>query len=162
MWTIFVPVAIAKASQARCCVLPIPEEPQENSPGFALICATSSRTLPAVTVGATASTLGTTTMSAIGAMSRIGSKPSFIMCGAIAWAELVATRSVWPSGAARAVTSAAIVFPAPGRFSTTNTWPKAAWNLSASMRAMMSVPPPGEAPTMIFTGLDGHAVGDAC
>src|SRR5213592_3662151 len=39
-WKIFVPVARAKASQARCWVLPMPEEPQENPPGFDLISAT--------------------------------------------------------------------------------------------------------------------------
>ena len=49
-----------------------------------------------------------------------------------------------------------MVFDAPGRFSTTNGWPKTAWYLSASMRAMMSVPPPGEAPTMMRTGLVGQ------
>jgi hypothetical protein len=49
-----------------------------------------------------------------------------------------------------------MVFAAPGRFSTTNGWPNAAVNLSASMRAMMSVPPPGEAPTRMRTGLEGQ------
>src|SRR5262245_23367837 len=53
--------------------------------------------------------------------------------------------------------SVAIVFDAPGRFSTMNGWPKTAWYFSASMRAMMSVPPPGDAPTMMRTGLDGQA-----
>ena len=49
--------------------------------------------------------------------------------------------------------SAASVLAAPGLFSTTKDcfidWP----NLSASMRARMSVPPPAVAPTKIFTGL---------
>ena len=87
-------MAIANASHARCCVLPMPEEPHENAPGCALISATRSRMLLAATVGATATTFGTTTMSAIGARSRMGSKASFIMCGAIACAEFVATSSV--------------------------------------------------------------------
>jgi hypothetical protein len=54
------------------------------------------------------------------------------------------------------VTSAAIVFEAPGRFSTMNGWLKIVWYFSASMRAMMSVPPPGGAPTMMRTGLEGQ------
>jgi hypothetical protein len=45
-------------------------------------------------VGATAITLGTTTSSAIGVRSFTGSKPSFMMCGAIACAVLVPTSSV--------------------------------------------------------------------
>ena len=68
---------------------------------------------------------------------------------------LVATMRVWPSGAALAVKSAASVFDAPGRFSTTNGCLKRSANLSASRREMMSMPPPGEAPAMIFTGLAG-------
>ena len=84
------------------------------------------------------------------------SKPSFMRCGAIACPVLVATSSVWPSAGAFAVASAAIVFDAPGLFSTTNGWPIEPWYLSASMRAMMSVPPPALAPTMIFTGRAGY------
>ena len=49
--TIFVPVARLNASHARCCVLPMPEEPHEKAPGFALITAMSSFTLVAGTVG---------------------------------------------------------------------------------------------------------------
>src|SRR5881397_1420313 len=54
---------------------------------------------------------------------------------------LVATMRVWPSGAALAVKSAASVFDAPGRFSTTNGCLKRSANLSASRREMMSMPP---------------------
>jgi hypothetical protein len=53
--------------------------------------------------------------------------------------------------------SAAIVFDAPGLFSTTKGCFIASWNLSASMRAMMSVPPPAFAPTRILTGRAGYA-----
>ena len=77
-------------------------------------------------------------------------------CGAIACAVLVATSSVVPSAGALAVMSAAIVLEAPGRFSTTNGCSNVSASFSASMRAMMSVPPPGDAPTMMRTGLVGQ------
>ena len=48
-----------------------------------------------------------------------------------------------------------MVLAAPGRFSTMKGWPKTPWNFSASILAMMSVPPPAEAPTMMRTGLAG-------
>ena len=41
------------------------------------------------------------------------------------------------------------MFDAPGRFSTMNGCFSDSANLSASMRAMMSVPPPAFAPTMM-------------
>src|SRR5882757_8529002 len=45
---------------------------------------------------------------------------------------------------------------APGLFSTTNCWPRLFFMWSPKMRAVMSVPPPGEYGTMIFTGFDGY------
>ena len=74
----------------------------------------------------------------------------------MAWPVLVATSKVWPSGAALAVISAAMVLDAPGLFSTTHVPLMPSANFSASMRAMMSVPPPGPAPTMSFTALVGY------
>ena len=73
----------------------------------------------------------------------------------IAWPVLVATSSVCPSGAALAVRSAAMVLEAPGRFSTTKLPLRPSAIFSASNRAMMSVPPPAFAPTMMRTGLEG-------
>ena len=52
--------------------------------------------------------------------------------------------------------SAAIVFDAPGLLSTTNGCFSESASSLPSMRATMSVPPPGDAPTIIFTGLDGQ------
>ena len=79
------------------------------------------------------------------------------MWGAIDWAVLVASSRVWPSAGALAVISAAMVLEAPGRFSITKLCLRLSLNRSASIRAMTSVPPPAEAPTMIRTGLDGQA-----
>jgi hypothetical protein len=47
------------------------------------------------------------------------------------------------------------VFDAPGRFSTTNGCLSDSANFSASMRAMMSVPPPAFAPTRILAARVG-------
>src|SRR5688500_16159410 len=50
---------------------------------------------------------------------------------------------------------------APGRFSTTNCWPRYSESFGASSRAMMSVPPPGVKPTSMRTGLVGYACAEA-
>ena len=44
---------------------------------------------------------------------------------------------------------------APVRLSTTTCWPRNSESLGATMRAVMSVPPPGEKGEMKRTGLDG-------
>src|SRR5690349_9834272 len=57
--------------------------------------------------------------------------------------------------------SAATVLPAPGRFSTTNCWPRAAVHFAASIRASVSGLPPGASPTRTRTGFCGQAWGIA-
>ena len=129
-----------------------------NGEARAFIIATKSFASFAPTCWLTTSTFGTVTTSAIGVRSLIGSKLSLMRCGAIACPVLVATSSVWPSCVALAVTSAAMVLDAPGRFSTTKGCLNASLNFSASMRATISVPPPADAPTITFTGLVGYCV----
>ena len=51
--------------------------------------------------------------------------------------------------------SVAMLVVAPGRFSTTNGWPRYSESFGASKRAMMSVPPPGGKPTSMRTGREG-------
>ena len=80
----------------------------------------------------------------------------FLRCGAAESGLLVARRSVYPSGAARAVCSAAIAPSAPGRFSTTIGWPSAVPSGCATMRATMSVEEPAPNGTMKRTGRDGY------
>src|SRR4051794_34739922 len=63
-------------------------------------------------------------------------------------------RSVLPSGAARAAASAAVLAPAPGRVSPTPRRPRARPGSLAGEGAMVSVVPPGGAPTRIRTGTD--------
>ena len=55
-----------------------------------------------------------------------------------------------PSGALRATASAAMLPPAPGRFSITTGWPSSGAICSASSRAVMSAAPPGGKGTTIF------------
>ena len=138
-----------------CCVLPTPEEAYLKSPGLAFIAATSSATVLTGTWLPTTSTLGTVTIMPTAVRSLSGSKLSLSRCGAIACPVLVATSRVWPSAGALAVRSAAIVLDAPGRFSTMKLPLRPSAIFSASRRAMMSVPPPALAPTMILTGLVG-------
>ena len=69
--------------------------------------------------------------------------------------------SVWPSGAALATKRAPIRVSAPGLFSTMTGWPK---NFSigvASVRARMSVAPPGDSGTIIRMGLLGNSCATA-
>ena len=46
--------------------------------------------------------------------------------------------------------------PAPGRFSTTTDWPHCWVSPCATMRATMSLPPPGASGTIMRTGLEGY------
>ena len=71
--------------------------------------------------------------------------------------EIVTIRSVWPSGAALAAASAAMLPPAPGRFSILTCCPSDLVNCSAITRARMSVACPGGNPTRMRIGFDGHA-----
>src|SRR5215472_17698205 len=68
-----------------------------------------------------------------------------------------ATRSVDPSGDDFATASAARLPPAPGRFSTITGRPSDVEIGVAIARAMVSVVPPGEAPTRSLIGLLGKS-----
>ncbi len=61
--------------------------------------------------------------------------------------------SVWPSGGAFFTATAAMAPLAPPRLSTTTVVPSALPSGSASMRAAMSVVPPGAVGTTSVTGL---------
>ena len=65
------------------------------------------------------------------------------------------TIMVCPSGVALA-TSSAPRFPlAPGRLSMTTAWPKRSESFGPTLRAMMSMPVPGENGTTTLIGRDG-------
>src|SRR6267142_3157404 len=65
------------------------------------------------------------------------------------------TTKVYPSAGALATASAARVPPAPSRFSTVIAWPQSSLSLAATMRPVMSTPPPGLNPTKRRSGLAG-------
>ena len=67
---------------------------------------------------------------------------------------------VWPSGAARATSCAAIMVLAPGLFSTSTGTPSASASLGATTRAWMSVVPPAAKPTSTRIGCPG--LGKVC
>src|SRR5512138_2492487 len=49
-----------------------------------------------------------------------------------------------------------MVPPAPARFSTTTCWPSCSESVFATMRAVVSVPPPGSKPTTVVIGFVGN------
>src|SRR5262249_14459380 len=69
----------------------------------------------------------------------------------------VMIRSVYPSLSARATASLPRVPPAPGRFSITTGWPSFSCSDCATMRPMMSAPPPGPNGTTMRTGRCGQS-----
>src|SRR5881396_2499128 len=79
------------------------------------------------------------------------------MIGLIA-SVLAAIRIVCPSAEDLAAISMPIIWPAPGRLSTTNCAPSDSESFCASARAMMSVPPPAAEGTMKRTGF-GQMIG---
>ena len=62
---------------------------------------------------------------------------------------------VYPSGVLLAICLAATVPPAPARWSTMTCWPSVSENLSAMIRAMMPVLPPGGKVSTIVIGRIG-------
>src|SRR6266571_3090099 len=69
---------------------------------------------------------------------------------------LLPSSQVVPSGALRATSSAAILPPAPGRFSITTCWSQESASFWPRARARMSLGPPGVKPTTKRTGLSGQ------
>ncbi|MCY1384043.1 hypothetical protein D9M69_722370 [compost metagenome] len=70
--------------------------------------------------------------------------------------EVTTMPSVWPSGADLATKSVPSTVPAPALYSMITGWPQIFCRSTSSMRARMSMPPPGTLGTMILTGLVGH------
>ena len=140
-----------------CWVLPMPLDAYLNPPGLAAMAASRSLMFLCGELLETTSTLGITATRPMACRSFSGSYLSLSRCGATACPVLVASSRVVPSAVARAVNSAAMVLEAPGRFSTTTDCLRLGANLSLSIRARMSVPPPGDAPTMMRIALSGQA-----
>src|SRR5256885_9779370 len=69
---------------------------------------------------------------------------------------LLPRSQVVPSGALRATSSAAILPPAPGRFSITTCWPQESASFWPRARARISLGPPGVKPTTKRTGFSGQ------
>src|SRR5215831_3542389 len=74
------------------------------------------------------------------------------MTAAMIW-PAVMMPSVYPSLSARATASLPSVPPAPGRFSITTGWPSFSCSDCATMRPMMSAPPPGPNGTIMRRGV---------
>jgi hypothetical protein len=102
--------------------------------------------------GFTVSTNWLTATVVTGVRSRRVSSGILYRCGLmVIW--LSASRpSVWPSGAALATRSVAMLPLAPARFSTTTGWPMFSDSFAATRRAAMSGAPPGGMGTRMVIG----------
>jgi hypothetical protein len=78
--------------------------------------------------------------------------------GFVAWPAPIMS-SVLPSGVARATIADPICAFAPGRLSTTIDCPRRSPNLSLTMRANVSLVPPGASGTTSLIGRDGPCAG---
>ena len=77
------------------------------------------------------------------------------MCSFAVMTEPDGKKSVYPSGAALAASAAPMLPPAPPRFSITTVWPHISPSFWPTIRAEMSVAPPGGNGTMSRTGFVG-------
>src|SRR5258708_28110908 len=75
--------------------------------------------------------------------------------------EVVASISVWPSGAEPLTDRTPTMPLAPGLLSTTKGWPVFSSMYLPTRRAVMSPEPPGAKGTMMWTGLVGQSVATA-
>ncbi len=77
MCTIFILAIVRNSSPDRCAVLPLPPEPNDNSPGRAFASAINSRTDLTGSDGCTIRMFGATATMVIGTKSLTGSHDNF-------------------------------------------------------------------------------------
>src|SRR6516165_10489448 len=113
--------------------------------------------------GCTVITVGVLPSSITGAKSLSTSNGRSLRKAGSVTSVLETIRSVCPSGAARATSSAPSTPEAPGRFSTTISWPSAGPSSLLTARASTSSVPPAGNGTMKCSGLAGNgAERDGC
>ncbi len=118
--------------------MPEPAEPKFCFPAFA----TSSATLATPSDGVTTSTSGVVATRASAAKSRFASYDKLGYTAGATPSGVDATSSVWPSFGAFAASAVPRVLPAPGLLSTSTCLPHCVLSFCASVRVMMSSPPP--------------------
>src|SRR6266705_219421 len=153
-----IPAMLFKSSTDICGEVPMPADAKLSWPGRCLAYAISSATDFTGSEGCTTSTFASDAACVIGAKSRSGSYGTFLYMTGLIASVLAAIRIVCPSAWDLAAISIPIIWPAPGRLSTTNCCPSDSESFCASARAMMSVPPPAAEGTMKRTGFAGYAV----
>src|SRR6185503_12347084 len=132
-------------------------------PGRAFACAVSSDTDATGSEGCTTSRLESRVSIVTGAKSRTGSYGSFAYrFGLTEKLALAANNSVYPSGAALAASSAAMLPPAPARLSITICCPNRSVSFCATGRMMRSDAPPGGNGMISRIGLAGYCCATAC
>src|SRR6218665_2314174 len=152
MFTMSTPDCILNASPAMCNDEPSAPMAMLSWPGLALGSAINSRMSLAGTEGWATRIDGEVATQVSAVKSLTGSNGSVGYSVALmAWLVKLIS-SMRPSGAARAMASAARLPPAPGLFSTITARPSAVPMLAANARASVSVEPPAGGPTRMRTG----------
>src|SRR2546425_10605552 len=142
-------------SAARCPSVPDPAEPKFCLRGSALAFATSSATLAPPSDGVPTSPSGVIPTRLSGAKSRLASYDRLGYTAGATPSGVDATNSVYPSFGAFAASAVPSVLPAPGLLSTSTCLPHCVVSRCASVRVMMSNPPPAAYGVMICTGRSG-------
>src|SRR6218665_1840910 len=144
-------------SPARWPTVPLPASPMRSDSGLARDAWTTSASVLSTETALTSSTTGWDAMLVIGAKTCNGSKGIFgESAGVIARLAVWPRPIVWPSATALAGGWRPRLPPAPGGLSIPRVQPACVASLSASKRAIVSVPPPGGNGTTSLIGLAGQ------
>jgi hypothetical protein len=157
MWVMLTPAVALICSIARWKEEPTPMLAKFSVPGLARALASSACTESTPSEGRVSSSTVSAPTGETGTRSRSGSKSSG-RCAAAAMTrpEVAQNSRLCPSGVDLAIADAAMLPPAPPRFSTTTGLPSAAPSFSPSRRAMASVLAPGGKQTVMETGRLGQ------
>src|SRR5262249_25196571 len=130
-------------SITSCMMLPMPDEPYEYLPGFALASATNCGKLAAGIEGFNARKSGARAVSETNVKSLSSYGRDWYMYGLMLNVAMSVAISVYPSAGLAIRYCAATTPLPPGRFSITTGWPHFSESFWPTVRAMVSGSPPG-------------------
>src|SRR5262245_12673848 len=152
-WVSFSPFIVLNLSMHRCPEPQLPADPYRSSPGRALAYAIHSEMFFAGMLGPTMIANGVVPTRATAPRS-VASRYLWFISVEINWV-MVDRNIVWPSGAALAMSSAAINPVAPGRLSTMIGWLQDSASLLARSRPITSGALPAPLAMIMRTGRCG-------